>query len=155
MPRLLAALLLTFAAFTVQADNHAGPVVVVEVEDEFDYIKEAVQSAITDQGLLVSGELHVADMINRTAKDLGFAETVYGKAESIEFCSAEMSHHMTIADPANLVICPFTIAIYELKAKPGMVYLAYRKPVLAGDNAADATQRVLDMLAGIVEEATE
>ncbi|MCP5017164.1 MAG: DUF302 domain-containing protein, partial [Ketobacter sp.] len=38
---------------------------------------------------------------------------VFKKAESIEFCSALMSHRMMSADPSNLVLCPFTIAVYS------------------------------------------
>ena len=35
-------------------------------------IKENIEMAITDQGLIISGTLHISDMLNRTGKDLGF-----------------------------------------------------------------------------------
>ncbi len=104
--------------------------------------------------MLVSGTLHVQDMLTRTGKDLGFEENVYLRAESVEFCSALMSHLMVSADPRNLVVCPFTIAAYELAENPGQVYIAYRKQFLAGE-AGEATNAVIEMLDEIAREAAE
>jgi len=61
---------------------------------------------------------------------------------------------MVSADPRNLVVCPFTIAAYELAEKPGLTYIAYLKPKLAGE-ASEATKAVLTMLDEIAREAAE
>ena len=130
------------------------PVVVYSVESDFEDVIDNIKMAVEDRGMLVSGTLHVQDMLARTGKDLGFEKNVYLHAESVEFCSALMSHRMVAADPRNLVICPFTIAAYELAEKPGKVYIAYRKQFLAGE-ADEATKAVLEMLDEIAREAAE
>jgi len=125
-----------------------------QVSDDFETTKENLEMAITGQGLRVSGTLHVSEMLNRTGKDLGFDKPIFAKAESLEFCSALISHKMAVADPANISVCPFTIAIYSYTEKPETVYVSYRLPTLLGD-AKKVTQDIETLLADIVEEATE
>ncbi len=120
-------------------------------EERFEDVVENIKLAIIERGMLVSGTLHVSEMLNRTAPDLGFSE-VFLKAESVEFCSALMSHKMSQAAPENIVICPFTIAVYVKQEQPGQVYVAYRRPALAGD-AAEVTSAILELLDGIVQDA--
>lgn len=131
-----------------------GPVYLYQTPESFDVIKENLEMAITNRGLLISGTLHVSDMLQRTGKDLGFAD-VYTKAESVEFCSALFSHKMTQAHPANLVVCPFTIALYSLPARPDRVYVAFRKQYLANDEAGILAKEIEDFLHGIAREALE
>lgn len=153
----LPALSLALAAFACLADAQmrpAGPVQVYMADDDYGDVKENLAIAITDRGLLISGTLHVSDMLNRTAVDLGYNKQVYLKAESVEFCSAKVSHEMVLVDPGNLTICPFTIALYVLKEKPTQVYVAFRTPVLAG-NAGKMEASIFALLEGIVKEAIE
>ncbi len=145
---------LSVLAQVVQADEVPTPVIVYPAASEFEEVIDNIKMAITDRGMLVSGTLHVGDMLNRTRKDLGFEKQVYLRAESVEFCSARMSHLMVAADPGNLVICPFTVAAYVLADNPDQVYIAYREHVLAGES--DETARaVREMLDGIAREAAE
>lgn len=153
----LLALILALAALASLADAQPtppGPVQVYMAEDDYDDVKENLAIAITDLGLLISGTLHVSDMLNRTAMDLGYKNQVYLKAESLEFCSAKVSHEMVLLDPGNLTICPFTIAVYVLKEQPEQVYVAFRRPSLAGD-AGKMEASIFAMLEGIVKEALE
>jgi len=120
-------------------------------DESFEDVIENIKMAIIERGLLVSGTLHVSEMLNRTGPDLGFSR-VFVKAESVEFCSALMSHKMAQAAPQNITICPFTIAVYVTEADPERVHVAYRRPVLTG-NAAEATQSVEQMLDGIIQDA--
>lgn len=137
------------------AGDHANKAVqAYKASTDFEYVRENIHMAITNRGMLVSGTLHVSEMMNRTGSDLGYPENVFLKAESIEFCSALMSHKMISADPTNLVICPFTMAVYVLAAEPDQVYVAYREPALAGD-AGEATEAVRAMLDEIAREAAE
>lgn len=135
----------------VMADS---PVVVYKAASDFDTVRENIELAVTDRGMLVSGTLHVSDMLNRTGADLGFPDNVYLKAESVEFCSAVMSHRMVQADPLNLVICPFTVAVYIKSDEPEQVYVAFRRHYLAGESqeVADAVFNLLDEIA---REASE
>jgi uncharacterized protein (DUF302 family) len=120
-------------------------------DQTFEDVVENVKMGVIDQGLLVSGTLHVSDMLNRTASDLGFSE-VFSKAESVEFCSALISHKMAQAAPENIGLCPFTIAVYVKKDEPGRVYVAYRIPILSGD-AAEVSAAIVELLDGIAQEA--
>lgn len=130
------------------------PVQIYKTEGNLQEIKEDIELAIIGRGLIVSGTLHISDMLNRTAKDLGYTRSVYKHAESVEFCSASISHLIVSAHPANAVVCPFTIAVYVLESEPDSVYLAYQKPHLAG-KAEEATKKVLELLDGIVREVVE
>jgi len=125
-----------------------------QVSDDFETTKENLEMAITGKGLRVSGTLHVSEMLNRTGKDLGFDKQIFAKAESLEFCSALISHKMAVADSANISVCPFTIAVYSYTEKPETVYISYRLPTLLGD-AAEVTQDIKTLLDDIVTEATE
>ena len=95
---------------------------------------------------------HVGDMLNRTGPDLGY-DKIFTKAESVEFCSALMSHRMVAADPSNLSICPFTVSAYVLKSQPDQVYVAYRRQYLAGpsDEVTKAVMEMLDSIARAFE----
>ena len=131
--------------------SESSPVKVFTSEEGFEDVVENIKMAIVDQGLLVSGTLHVSDMLNRTGPDLGYSQ-VFSRAESVEFCSALMSHKMSQAAAENITICPFTIAVYVKQQEPEQVYVAYRLPQLMG-NGAEATQAIIDLLEEIIEES--
>lgn len=147
-------LLLTFGCLAAESSSDDdGPIAVYQTDLSFEEAIENIQMAVEARGLRVSGILHVSDMLNRTAADLGFTQ-VYKKAESVEFCSALISHKMTQVAPENLSICPFTIAVFIKTAEPQQVYLAYRHPKLAG-SSDKITQEVEEFLSGIVQESIE
>lgn len=156
-PIALAAALFATIAFaeaqTPPAPASAAPNVVVEETTgiAFDDMRTALEMAIANRGLNVTNTLHISEMMERTSADTGLP-ILYGKAESLEFCSIPLSHQMSSAHPANLAICPLTIGFYTLPDAPDTVYVAYRRPFLLGDDGA-ATQAVLDLLQGIVDEA--
>ncbi len=157
MLRSVAVILLLALSNTVigtELKQDHSPVIIYKTANDLESVKEDIELAIVDRGLIVSGTLHVSDMLNRTGEDLGYTKPVYKKAESIEFCSASLSHMMVYADPSNLVICPFTIGIYTLIDDPENVYVAFRRPQLAGA-AAEATDAVYKMLNGIILDAIE
>jgi len=141
-------------ALWVTVAQARDPVVTYPASGSFEEVLEAVKTAVTNRGMLVSGTLHVQEMLKRTGKDLGFTEPVYVNAESVEFCSAQMSHRMIAEDPRNLVICPFTIAVYVLVNEPDQVYVGYRRQYLAGESE-DALKAVTELVDGIAREAAE
>lgn len=142
------------AAIAIDDVNEESAVFVYKTQGVFNDIKEDLELAIADRGLQVSGTLHISDMLQRTGKDLGYPKSVYSKAESIEFCSASVSHLMVSTHPANAVICPFTIAVYILSDEPETIYIAYRKPYLAG-KADQALRTILELMHGIVRDVIE
>lgn len=134
-----------------EPQDQASPIKIYLSEERFEDVVENIKMAIVERGLLVSGTLHVSEMLNRTAPDLGFSQ-LFAKAESVEFCSAVISHKMSQAAPENITICPFTISVYVTEAAPERVHVAYRRPLLAGE-AAEVTQAIEQLLVGIIEDA--
>lgn len=123
-------------------------------EYAFDEVKDNVKLAIEDRGMNIANELHASDMLNRTGPDLGFAEAIYKHAETIEFCSAVISHKLVATNVHNVVMCPFAVSIYELNAEPGKIYVSYRTP-MAGPEAAGPIAEVEELVRGIAEESVE
>ena len=147
MTRLMAVVLGLLMALPVAADLGMK---VVLAQGKFADVKDDLVAAIEQRGLVINSVAHVGDMLERTGRDLGKAKRIYDKAEVIEFCSAIVSRKMMEADARNLVYCPYTIAVYTLPGKAGVVYLAYRKYPQSA-----ALKPVADLLDGIIADATK
>jgi uncharacterized protein (DUF302 family) len=137
-----------------KATDKLKSVVITKAGTSFDDINESVRMAIADGGMIVSGTLHISNMLNRTGKDIGSNKNIFKKAEAVEFCSALISHKMAAVHPANVSMCPFTVAIYELNNEPGVVYLSYRRIKLLGDGKK-VEEDIIKLLQGIVNESIE
>lgn len=92
-------------------------------------VREALTLAIENRGLVINYTSHIADMLARTGADIGASKQVFGQAEIIEFCSAKLSRQMMEADPHNIVLCPFAIAIYTLPGEEGQTWISWRRPL--------------------------
>lgn len=132
----------------------SDPVAVYKSSEAYDDVRENLEMAITDRGMLITSTLHISDMLERTAADTGLDKKLYEKAESLEFCSILMSYKMSLAHPANMATCPLTISIYQAAGDPAHTYVAYRRAKLLGDAAA-VEKALDDMLDGIVSDALE
>jgi uncharacterized protein (DUF302 family) len=154
---ILATLALLLAAPAVQAQVLALETDerrIYAVEGEFAFYREMVESAITDQGMVVNAVGLIAQMLDRTGGDLGTGERIYLNGESVEFCSAIYSRRMMAADPHTIVFCPYVIAIYELADEPGTIYVGYQRVPIVGDEASrTALQDVEDLLERVVTNA--
>lgn len=117
------------------------------IEDSFDNVTFAVESAILGQGLVIDHRSHVGEMLERTKDDVGAKTTIFTGAEVFSFCSATVSRSVMEVDPANLQFCPYGIFVYERADQPGTVTVGYR------DYPEGEMQAVEDLLAGIVAEA--
>ncbi|MEN8166011.1 MAG: DUF302 domain-containing protein [Pseudomonadota bacterium] len=149
-------LMLAVSGLSLAGDDtgqKSGPMVIFKSAEPFEDVIENIKMAIEERGMLVSGTLHVSDMLNRTGADLGYRQ-VFERAESVEFCSASISHRMTQVAPQNMAICPFTISVYIRSDEPDQLYVAYRRQQLAGDAAA-VTATIDELLNGIVEDSIE
>lgn len=93
----------------------------------FEDVLDALKLAIEERGMYVNNRMHLSEMLERTGKDLGDLSPIYGRAESIEFCSAVLSREMTREDPARLVNCPFIVGVYTLPDRPGTTFVAHRE----------------------------
>ena len=123
------------------------------VHEPYEDVREMLELAITERGLVINNVLHIGDMLERTRKVVGSKRRIYLKAEALAFCSALLSRKMMEADPHNIVFCPYLIFIYVLPEQPDTVYLAYRRPL---GNVDQASARVLAeveaLLEGIVQD---
>ncbi len=136
---------------------HADDKVILPVKGSFDAVKDSVVMAVTNRGMVINNVSHVGNMLERTGKDLGDTKGIYATAEVLEFCSAVVSRHMMEADPANIIYCPYTVAVYTLPGDSGKTYLAYRKsPQNIGTPATrKAMAEVEKLLHDIVIEASQ
>ena len=118
-----------------------------EVEDSFDNVAFAVESAIVGRGLVIDYVSHVGEMLERTKADVGGTVTLFTQADVFLFCSATTSRAVMEANPMNLQHCPYGIFVAEDPASPGKVTVGYR------DYPEGEMQAVEDLLGEIVAEA--
>jgi uncharacterized protein (DUF302 family) len=122
----------------------------------FEDVRELLELAITERGIVINNVSHIGNMLARTGKDTGATMEVYERAEAIEFCSAVISRAMMEADRHNIVFCPYIISVYTLPGEKDRVYLSYRRPQLVGDEASrKALQDVERLLDEIISESVE
>ncbi len=128
-----------------------GPAIVYTTDNDFEWARENLLTAIANKGLVLSATLHAATMLNRTGPDLGFKKQVYKEAETYLFCKADVSHRLVAANPHNIVLCPYAISVYTLADKPGVTHYSYREPY-PNDKAYEPIDRLLE---SIVKDALE
>ena len=140
-------------ACSQQPESNSSPkqasyVKTYSTESSFDDAKDDLLIAIEGRGLVVSYTSHAQEMLDRTADVAGVTTPVYDRAEIILFCKADLSHKLVTANPHNIVLCPYAIAIYTLHEKPETVYLSFREP-----QASEATtEPIQQLLVDIIEE---
>ena len=130
-----------------------GYTVLFKTQGAYQDVRDSLQMAIEGKGLKITSTNHIAEMLDRTGKDLGATRQVYEKAEQFEFCSATVSRHMMEADPHAIVMCPYNVAVYTI---PGdkTVYIAYRKPAATKNPALKkALGEVEKLLTEIIKDA--
>lgn len=142
--------------FSAAAATTAPDAQVRSSKGNFADIKERLVMALENRGLVLNYTARVGDMLDRTGRDLGRTQRVYGQAEVIEFCSASLSRATMEADPHNIVFCPYAIAVYTLPQAPGTVYVSYRPPRQSGsDRSVQSLRAVEKLLADVVAEALQ
>lgn len=145
---LCAMLCLPFSAMA--AENYS---VVFKTEGDFGFVNELVKASIEGKGLKINHKNFIAEMLDRTGKDLGFTKQVYTNGEQYEFCSATISRQMMEADPHAMVMCPYIISVYTIPNDKN-VYIAYRKPATTKNPALKkALADVEKLLTEIIKEA--
>ena len=124
------------------------------VEADFADVVLDVEDGIVNAGLNIDYRGNIAEMLERTGKDLGSTTKIYKGARFMQFCSARLSRAMMEADPANMGVCPYIVFVYETIKKPGMVVVGYKRPLGApGVASQKALGKIEALLEGIVKEA--
>lgn len=130
-----------------------GYTVLFKAQGSYQDVRDNLQMAIEGKGLKITNTNHIAEMLERTGKDIGETRQVYENAEQFEFCSATVSRHMMEADPHAIVMCPYSVVVYTIP-NDKTVYLAYRKPAATRNPALKKTLVELEkLLAGIIKDA--
>jgi len=133
------------------APDKIGPAWVWSVEGDYEDVRDDLVNAIEGRGLVISYVSHAQSMLSRTAQAVGMPEPVYAHAEILLFCKADLSHKLVAANPHNIVLCPYAIAVYELAGAEHEIYLAIRAP----DDQVVAYRPVVALLTDIISEVVE
>jgi uncharacterized protein (DUF302 family) len=131
------------------------PVVVRKVTGDYEQVWEDLNSAIIDQGLVVSSVSHVGEMLDRTGQSLDNAKKIFDRARVLEFCSAILSRAMMETNPHFIAFCPYQIKVYSLSDQEGTVYLAYRRLTWNNDQGREVLDPVEHLLDSLVTEVVE
>ncbi len=143
MKKLLVFALLAFASgMALAADNYA---VVFKAQGNYADVRDFIRMGIESEGLVINNVGHIADMLERTGKDLGATRKVYEYGEQFEFCSSTLSRAMMEVDPHAIALCPFIISVYQ-KAGDKTVYVSYRRPVHTKNVALRKVLREIEQL---------
>jgi uncharacterized protein (DUF302 family) len=146
---------LVLALCLAAAAAGAQPVVsYVKQGARFEEVRDDLRQAIESRGLVLDYQSHIGTMLERTGKDLGSGPSPFVDAQVLQFCSAAATRAMVQADPANVVLCPYSIAVYATRARPDQVVVSYRRPTRPGAPASRAALREVERLIdGIAREA--
>lgn len=140
-------------ALAPAADN----IVVMTKRGNFEEVRDDLVMAIENRGIRINHSNYIADMLERTGRDLGATRQVYAQGEQVEFCRTNLSRAQMEADPANMVFCPYIISIYTTPKDPQLVHVAFRKPEAPTASLATRTalKGVEKLLTDIVTEALQ
>ncbi len=152
---LLGILVLTSACVSAGSARHDYMLLYI-VEGEFEDVRQDIEMAITDRGMVINNVSHIGNMLARTGQDLGAGKQIFKKAEALEFCSATVSRRMMETDPHNIIFCPYIIAIYTLPAEQDKVYVAFRRPIPVGSEESKKSLHAVEkLLQDIIADATQ
>lgn len=124
-------------------------VVVTVSNSDFRTAHDGLIEAIESEGLVVGSVLPFRDMLARTA--VGDDTIPYREAEIVQFCSSLLAAELVREAPAQLTLCPLSIALYTLVEKSSEIRLAYRSP----GNSTAGRQRAESLLQRIAQRAAE
>jgi hypothetical protein len=114
-------------------------------------VRDDLVNAITDEGLVISYTAHLASMLRRTSEATGAVKQVYDNAQSMLFCSSELTYELTLNNPHNITLCPYSISIYTLTGEPETVYLSIRSPELEQPDYAAVHQLLEQIIAATLD----
>lgn len=145
--RTITARTMCIAALALATPALAEGPITVTVEDSFDNVAFAVESAIVAKGLVVDHVSHVGEMLARTKEDVGGTKDIFTEANVYQFCSASTSRKVMEVNPMNIQYCPYGIFVAEMPDAPGKVTVGYN------DYPEGEMQEVEDLLKSIVDGA--
>ncbi len=146
--------LMTMALLMGAVSAGDAPLKIYTVQGSYADVVQDVEDGIVNAGLNIDYRGKIAQMLDRTGKDIGATKQVYKGAEFMQFCSARLSRDMMEADPTNMGVCPYIVFVYETTAKPGTITVGYKRPLGApGEASQKALGKIEALLEGIIKEA--
>ncbi len=160
---------------------HSNSVVSVVVDDNYEDIRSNLIDAIEQKAINISKIYHASDMLNRTQEEVFNIKTfynkaisnfdkmlntppdsknkkavqqIYKKAEIIAFCSAKISHELVIANPLNISLCPFEIALYTLNSSPNQTHIVYTELSALDQKSQKSTTDANELIKSLVQSAS-
>ncbi len=117
---------------------------VYPADGSFEDATFAVESAITDRGLVIDYVSHVGAMLSRTAADVGSEQPIFEQADIFLFCSAVVSRQVMEQNPDNIAHCPYGIFVRQFPGSDGRVEIGFRD---MPDGEMAVVQTLLDEIA--------
>ncbi|EAV43878.1 hypothetical protein SIAM614_12158 [Stappia aggregata IAM 12614] len=139
----------------VSAQTMPEGVTAYQVSAAFDDVRFDLENAIVNHGLVIDYVSHIGDMLDRTSEDVGGKKQIFVNAQTMLFCSANLSRKVMEADAANIAYCPYSVFVFETPDQPGSVTVGYRHLDETGSEASKAAiGEVNALLDAIAKEAT-
>lgn len=142
-----------YLLFLSAASLATEKIISTTVQGHFAEVSANVRASIIGKGIHIAHVLPASAMLQRTGQAYGYTDNVYQHAEIYEFCSAKLSHQLSRLDPANIMLCPFTISVYVLTSDPTNVNIAYRIPQ-GKPGSENVVEEIKALMESIVEDAT-
>ena len=118
--RLILTFCLAFSFVPLRAEepspqpNVIGAAWIYSVTGEYEDVKADLVAAIESRGIVISYVAHAASMLQRTSEAVGAVGKAYDRADILLFCKADLTYQLTIKNPHNLVLCPYSVSVYTL-----------------------------------------
>ena len=150
--RLLLTLCLALSGALVHAEepppqpNVIGAAWVYTVTGEYEDVKTDLVAAIESRGIVISYVAHAASMLQRTSDAVGAVGKAFDRADILLFCKADLTYQLTIKNPHNLVLCPYSVSVYTLAGDWEHVYLGIRAPEQNVPEYAAVHQLLVDIV---------
>lgn len=119
------------------------------VAGDFADCRDLLADEIAERGIVLTFHSYVAAMLSRTADATGQAN-LYLHAEILGFCKADVSAAMLAKEPHDIIFCPQAVFIYELRAQPGIIHLAYRRALSAAAGAVATEALLADIIEHVI-----
>lgn len=81
---------------------------------------------ISTSGFILSYRANIGKNIENTAKFFK-KEALFKSANKIGFCKSSLTLEMMSENPRNIMFCPLSLAVYELKNSANQIVIIYQK----------------------------
>jgi uncharacterized protein (DUF302 family) len=96
-----------------------------ETEGKYRDIMFTLLDEISQNGFISSYRANIGDAVENISSFFK-KEPIFTNAEKIGFCRQTLTLEMMEENPNNLMFCPLSIAVYELKSQKNIVKIVYR-----------------------------